>query len=69
LKRLSEVFEEPEFALTASFKRSFENSAIPAFKAENGKPRVFRSARSWEEAVKSLNLSPSQTTELLLLDD
>lgn len=68
LKRLSEVFEAPEFALLAFFKRSFDNSAVPAFKAESGKPEVFRSTRSWEQAVKSLKLPPSQTKELLLLD-
>jgi hypothetical protein len=69
LNRLGEILEAPEFALRAFFKRSFENRAIPAFKAEDGKPQVFRAASSWQEAVKSLKLSPAQTKELLLLDD
>lgn len=68
LKRLSEIFETPEFALTAFFKRSFNSSAVPAFKAESGKPQVIRSTRTWEEAVKSLKLPPDQTKKLLLLD-
>jgi hypothetical protein len=69
LKCLGEVLETPEYALTSFFKRSFECRAIPAFKAESGKPQVFSSARPWEEAVNSLNLPPNQTEELLLLDE
>jgi hypothetical protein len=69
LKCLGEAFETPEYALTSFFNRSFESRAVPAFKAENGKPQVFGSPRLWEEAVKSLNLPPDQTKELLLLDE
>ena len=69
LKRLGEILEAPEFALMAFFKRFFESRAIPAFKAENGKPKVLGAASSWEEAVKSLKLSPVETKELLMLDD
>jgi hypothetical protein len=69
LKSLSEVFNTPEVALTAFFRRSFESRAVPAFKAENGKPHVFRSAISWAEAVKSLNLPADQTEKLLRLDE
>jgi hypothetical protein len=69
LNRLGEILEAPEFALRVFFKRSFENRAIPAFKAEDGKPQVFRAASSWQDAVKSLKLSRAETKELLLLDD
>jgi len=68
LTRLGRIFDVPEFALTAFFKRSFENRVVPAFKAENGKPQVVRAAVSWEQAVKSLNVSAAQTKELLALD-
>lgn len=68
LGRLSEVLEAPQRVLAEFFKQSFEGRAVPAFKAENGKPRVARSATSWEEAVKSLNLPADQAKELLQLD-
>jgi hypothetical protein len=69
LRSLSEVFEAPQLALTEFFKRSFESRAVPAFKAENGKPQVSHSATSWEDAVKSLNLPADQAKELLQLDE
>jgi len=68
LGRLSEVLEAPQLALTEFFRRSFESRAVPAFKAENGKPQVARSATSWEDAVNSLNLPAEQAKELLQLD-
>ena len=68
LKRLSEVFQTPAFALTVFFRRSFDSVGVPAFKAETGKPQVLPSATPWEDAVKSLKLPPAQTKELLLLD-
>ena len=69
LRRLSEVFDATELALTEFFKRSFENRTVPAFKAENGKPQISPSATSWEDAVKSLNLPADQAKELLQLDE
>jgi hypothetical protein len=69
LKRLGEIFGTPETTLKTFFKQCFESRTVPAFKAENGKPQVLRSATSWEEAVKSLNLAPDQTKDLLLLDE
>lgn len=68
LRHLSELFEATELALTEFFKRSFESRAVPAFKAEKGKPQVYPSPTSWEDAVKSLNLPADQTKELLQLD-
>jgi hypothetical protein len=65
LKRLASIFEAPEALLTTLFKRSFDNRIVPAFKAENGKPEVFRSATPWDVAVKSLNLPADQTKALL----
>jgi hypothetical protein len=69
LKRLSEIFEGSEQALSEIFSRSFESKVIPAFKKEGEKPQVATSPTSWEEAVKSLNLKPDKTKELLHLDD
>lgn len=68
LRQLSEVFEAPQRALSQFFGHFFESRAVPAFKAENGKPEVARSATSWEDAVKSLNLPAAQAKELLELD-
>jgi hypothetical protein len=69
LRRLGEVFDVPAFAVAAFFKRSGDSHAVPAFKAQNGKPEVFRSAVPWEDAVKSLKLPPERTRELLRLDE
>ncbi len=68
LGKLSEVFGAPQRALAEFFRHFFESRAVPAFKAANGKPQVARSATSWEDAVKSLNLSAEQAKELLELD-
>lgn len=68
LVHLSQVFEAPQRALTEFFRHFFESRAVPAFKAENGKPHVARSATSWEDAVRSLNLPAEQAKELLELD-
>lgn len=68
LKRLSDVFGTSEFALASYFKRSFESRAVPAFKAEGGKPLVALTPTSWEQSVRSLKLPPDQTEELLKLD-
>lgn len=65
LKRLANVFEAPETLLTTLFRRSFEGRLVPSFKSENGKPEVSKVATSWDAAVKSLNLPPDQTKELL----
>lgn len=69
LKQLSEIFEGSEQALSEVFRRCFESKAIPAFKKEGEKPHIATSSKSWEEAVKSLNLKPDKTKELLQLDD
>ena len=69
LGRLSNLLGAPERALTGFFTRCFTSRLVPAFKAENGKPQVSALATSWEEAVRSLNLSQDKTTELLQLDE
>jgi hypothetical protein len=69
VKGLQSFFETPEFVLRAFFKRSFDSRAAPAFKAENGKPQIPRSARDWKEAVKTLKLPPDETKQLLGLDE
>ncbi len=65
LKRLANIFEAPETLLTTLFRRSFESRLVPSFKSQNGKPEVSKRATPWETAVKSLNLPPDQTRELL----
>jgi len=67
LTELGSKFETPEGTLLHYFKRTFAMRAIPAFKASN-KPVVAQKATSWKDAVKSLKLSPSETSELLALD-
>jgi len=69
LGHLSDVLEASETALTSFFKLSFESRAVPAFKAENGKPQVARSVTSWEEAVRSLNLPADEARRLLQLNE
>ncbi len=69
LSRLSEVFDASELALNEFFKRSFDSRAVPAFKAEKGKPQVSRAPTSWADAVNSLNLPAAQAEELLQLDE
>jgi hypothetical protein len=68
LARLGEELETPKFALTAFFRLAFESRAVPAFKSVKGKPQVSGSATSWEDAVKSLNLTTSESKELMQLD-
>lgn len=69
LQHLCEAFESSEVALSELFRLSFESRAVPAFKAENGKPQVARSPTPWADAVRSLNLPADQTSELLQLDE
>ena len=65
---LSDVLQTPQRVLSEFFKLSFETRAVPAFKAENGKPQVARSATTWEDAVRSLNLPSAETDELIKLN-
>jgi hypothetical protein len=68
LRRLGENFGEPIAALRESFSQSFRARPMPAFKSENGKPSVSTRPKSWEEAVRSLDLSDEQTKSLLAWD-
>lgn len=69
LRQLSDVLGAPTNALTRYFVGSFASRHLPAFKAENDKPRISTLATSWGDAVKSLKLSAEQTKELLQLDE
>ena len=64
---LGVTFGAPEGTLSHYFKRSFATRVVPAFKAD-GKPVLAQKATSWKDAVKSLNLSPSEASQLLALD-
>ncbi len=64
---LGKAFETSEGTLSHYFRRSFAARAVPDFKAD-GKPVLAQKATSWKEAVKSLNLSPTEASQLLALD-
>jgi hypothetical protein len=68
-RRLSEVFGATERSLVEFFNRSFDHRLVPAFKAENEKPQVKRSATAWVDAVNSMNLPLDQAEKLLELDE
>jgi hypothetical protein len=68
LFRLGTLWQTSVAMLMELFRLSFENRAVPAFKAESGKPEVSDRPISWESAVRSLKLSQEQTKELLSLD-
>lgn len=68
LGKLATHFGATEARLNDLFKHSFENRAVPAFKAENGKPQIVDTVASWEQAVRSLKLGKDETDALLRLD-
>lgn len=68
LRRLGERFGEPIAALRESFSQSFRARPMPAFKSEDRKPSVSTRPKSWQEAVRSLNLSDEETKSLLAWD-
>jgi hypothetical protein len=51
------------------FNESFLATPIPAFKAQDEKPQVTLTKRSWEDAVKSLSLTEADTSALLEFAD
>lgn len=67
LAELGVALESSEGTLSHYFRRSFTALAVPAFKSD-GKPQLSRRATPWKDAVKGLNLSPSEATALLALD-
>lgn len=67
LKRLANVFDAPESLLSTLFRRSFDRRLVPSFKAEDGKPHLYKISKPWQQAVKSLNLDPEQEKTLLEL--
>ena len=69
LQRLAEKFETSVMALAEVFTRAFAAQELPAFKAENGKPRVLTAPTPWKDAVKASGLPQEQVRELLKLDE
>jgi hypothetical protein len=67
--RLSTVFDTSVAVLAEFFARLVESREIPAFKATVGKPQIPDKPASWDKAVRSLNLPPERTRELLKLDE
>lgn len=68
LENLARKFETTTVALQDFLFTSFQRQAIPAFKAEHGKPEVAVEPTLWADAVHASRLSPELTKELLELD-
>jgi len=64
VKSLALHFKVPSSVLVDSFQHSFENTVVPAFKADC-KPTINAQPISWEVAVKALNISEAEMTRLL----
>lgn len=67
LRGLGAMFEVSEGTLSHYLKRSFAMRTVPSFKAD-GKPVLTQKVVTWKDAVKSLNLSPDEASQLLALD-
>lgn len=68
LELLAKKFEISVVALQGFLLSSFHRQAVPAFKAEQGKPQFAVEPTAWADAVRASQLSPEQTKELLELD-
>jgi hypothetical protein len=66
---LATKWESPSWVLLECFRRTHDAAAVPAFKAEFGKPGIATEPKSWAEAVRSLNLPELETQRLLRLQD
>lgn len=55
--------------LIECFRRALAAAAVPAFKAEGGKPGLATEPTSWTDAVRSLHLPEEETRRLLQLQD
>jgi hypothetical protein len=66
---LAVKWDSPTWVLLECFHRTHAAAAVPAFKAEMGKPGIATEPKSWAEAVRSLRLSESETQRLLKIQD
>lgn len=64
---LEQYLDAPVVALSEVFRRQFMRLEAPAFKATVGQPSVRTEPCSWEEAVRELKLSATETDRLLKL--
>lgn len=69
LDAISANLDVSRVALRQVLSESFEESAVPAFKSEEGKPHVHLEPQKWEDAVRSLALSDDETNRLLKFND
>lgn len=69
LDALSTNLDVSRVALKQVLVELFEESAVPAFKSEEGKPHVHLEPQKWEEAVRSLALPDDETTRLMKFKD
>jgi hypothetical protein len=69
LEFLASKWNASSWVLLECFQRTHAEAAVPAFKAEFGKPGVATDPKTWAEAVKSLNLPEAETDRLLKFQD
>jgi hypothetical protein len=69
LRLLAGKWSSTELVLAECFRRSSSGAAVPAYKAEKGKPGLAMQPTPWAEAVRSLNLSEHETQRLLEFQD
>ncbi len=69
LDAISTNLDVSRVALRQVLSESFEESAVPAFKSEEGKPHVHLEPQKWEDAIRSLALSDDETNRLLKFND
>jgi hypothetical protein len=69
LDAISRNLDVSRVALKQVLCESFEESEVPAFKSEEGKPQVLLEAQKWEDAVRSLVLTDDETARLMKFKD
>ncbi|SAL80715.1 hypothetical protein AWB66_06302 [Caballeronia telluris] len=69
LDAISKNLDVSRVALKQVLCESFEESEVPAFKSEEGKPQVLLEPQKWEDAVRSLALTDAETARLMKFKD
>jgi len=69
LNSLSNFLNISILVLQQVFQSKFEHSVVPSFKSTDGKPEVKINSKSWEAAVRSLELSADETARLLKISE
>jgi hypothetical protein len=69
LERLSVRFRATSVVLAECFRDTFARALMPSHKSTEGKPDVHTQPQAWADAVRSLQLSDTEASELLALED